>query len=465
MFYPDHAMRAAPLAVLLLLAACPETPGARPDAATASDGVLLSEAGLALCAAVGEACLPADPCGLNPRCGSDQLCRASGRRSCDDGIACTEDRCVTGGCEHRVAAGRCLIADRCYGEGEELGCGRCDPARSQTAWTPLTGKSCDDHNLCTVADQCQYGLCVGHFMSCSDGLPCTLDVCDGAGGCKHALAEGSCLIEQGCYDAGKTDPSGCLSCDPSVSPTKWTPRALICTIDGACHGAGEKDPSGCYQCDPVHAPGTWSKLDEVCKIGGQCLPAGTFHLSSCAVCDPGKDPGYWSPLPSGALTWSSFDHGLGGWTVTPPKSGVGWGISTERSLSTPGSLYYGDPALRSYRTGTVASSGTATAPALALPPAQKAYLGVQLFLDVESANNFDVLTILVNGKAQWVKSSSTVTSGDYRRWLPVLLDLSAFAGQSITIAVSFDTVDGLGNAGEGVYLDDLTVFMGCGSIF
>ncbi len=452
------------LPFLLVLAGCPETAAPRPDASARGDGLALAEAGLAICSAPGEPCLPADPCGLNPRCGNDRLCRAEGSRSCDDGILCTEDRCVLGGCEHSVAAGSCLIGGRCYGAGAEEGCGRCDPAKSRTAWTPLTGKSCDDGNLCTVSDSCQHGLCVGHFLSCSDSLPCTVDLCDGSGGCKHLLAEGACLIEQACYSAGQTDAAGCLSCEPSVSTRKWTPRTKVCTIDGACHGAGEKDATGCYECDPVHAPSAWTKLGDVCQIGGRCVAAGAPHLSGCALCDPARDPGYWSPLPSGSLSWSSFAK-LAGWSVTPPSGGVGWTLSSARFESAPSSLYYGDLATKSYQTGTAPNAGTATAPPLQLPAKQKAYLGFQLYLDVESASLFDVLTVLVNGKAQWVKGSSTVAPSDYRRWLPVLLDLSAFAGQAVTIAVSFETKDGLGNSGEGVYLDDLTVFMGCGTIF
>jgi hypothetical protein len=456
-------MRALPI-LLLLAAACPETPGVRPDASP-PDGLPLSEAGLAICRVPGEICIPADPCGLNPRCGSDLLCRVESQRSCDDGVVCTVDRCLLGGCEHTIASGSCLIEDRCFPAGAEEGCGRCDPALSSLAWTPLSGKSCDDRNLCTSSDQCQHGTCVGHTYSCNEGLPCTVDLCDGKGGCQHSLKEGACLIEQTCYAAAQTDPTGCLTCDPSITTSKWTARTMICTIDGACHGAGATDPTGCYACDPVHAPSSWTPIDDVCLIGGRCTGAGSVHLSGCAVCDPAKDPGYWSPLAAGALSWSSFDTGLGGWSLTPPTAGVGWGVSSARAQSAPNSLYYGNPASKSYRTGSAPNSGTVTAPSLTLPSQQKAFLGLQLFLDVENANAFDVLTVLVNGKPQWMKASTTVAPGDYRRWLPVLLDLSAFAGQSITVSVTFETKDGLGNTGEGVYLDDLTVFMGCGSIF
>jgi hypothetical protein len=451
------------LVFLVLLPACPAPTPPGSDGAVAGDGLLLSEAGLAICARPGAPCVPADPCGLSPRCGADLLCRSEGRRDCDDGIACTDDRCVRGGCENAVAVGHCLIEETCHGAGTTVGCGRCDPALSSTRWTPLSGKSCDDGNLCTRGDQCLQGLCVGQLYSCSDGLGCTLDACDGAGGCHHYLKSAACLIEQRCYQAQETDASGCSLCEPKSSTSAWTPRASVCKIDGVCHSQGAKDPTGCYECDALHLPDAWTPLAGVCRIGASCVAAGAPHASKCAHCDPAKSASYWSPKAGASLSWSSFG-GWDGWTASPPSSGVGWQLASARYVSEPSSLYYGSPAQKSYDTGGAPNAGTASSPPVQLPVKQRAYLALQLWLDVESADKFDVFTVLANGKAQWVKSAATVGAADYRRWLALLLDLSAFEGQPVVIQLAFDTKDGLSNSAEGIYVDDVTLLMGCGSI-
>lgn len=69
---------------------------------------------------------------------------------CDDGDECTEDSCEP-----------------------EAGCIN----------EPLTGTACDDADVCTLADHCDAGECVGAPIDCDDGELCTTDSCDPTGGC------------------------------------------------------------------------------------------------------------------------------------------------------------------------------------------------------------------------------------------------------------------------------------------
>ena len=69
---------------------------------------------------------------------------------CDDANPCTDDGCMgADGCEH----------------------------------LPLSGTECIDGNPCTIADNCQDGVCAGTAVDCDDENPCTDDGCDEEGGC------------------------------------------------------------------------------------------------------------------------------------------------------------------------------------------------------------------------------------------------------------------------------------------
>jgi hypothetical protein len=50
---------------------------------------------------------------------------------------------------------------------------------------------------------------------------------------------------------------------------------------------------------------------------------------------------------------------------------------------------------------------------------------------------------------------------NYKRWIPLEVDLSAFAGSDIILTLKMDTIDGWANTGEGIYLDAVTVLTNC----
>lgn len=452
---------ATPILVLLLWG-CPAPEPKAADGTPPDRGVQLSEAGLALCSMPAAYCTPADPCGLNPVCSAERLCLTSGARDCDDGVPCTEDRCVPGGCEHTVTDGYCLVEEVCHKKGATAGCGRCQPELSKTRWSPLDGDPCDDGNPCTKGDECKQGLCVGQSYTCADSLACTTDACDGQGGCKNLLDPTYCLIEKACYRNGETDATGCKVCDVAVSQTDWQGRANVCAIDGKCHTAGAKDPTGCFTCEPLHTPTAWTPLPDLCLISGTCVPKGSLHPSGCAACAPSTSSSGWTGLKGAAVLAESFDQGLGGYTTSKLNGKVGWQLSSARYTTPPASLYYGDPAALSYDSGS-SNSGSATPPLLDLPAGQKAYLSFQLYLDTETTSSYDLLQVRVAGKVLWNKATD-MKLGDYKKWTLVTLDLSPYAGQSIQVQFHFDTKDELNNQSEGIYIDDVTLLTSCGSL-
>jgi len=135
------------------------------------------------------------PCDDGNACTHHDQCVAAGETcagtpyDCDDGLSCTDDRCLGDGtCKHTLIANACLIDGACYGRGEENPenpCERCWPASSSTEWSSKPdGTACSDENECTINDKCVGGQCAsGAARICDDQNPCTDDLCDPATGC------------------------------------------------------------------------------------------------------------------------------------------------------------------------------------------------------------------------------------------------------------------------------------------
>lgn len=494
-----------PAILLLALIHCSDDNGGP----TPSDSGPSSDSTLWPCTEVDKACNAHDPCAIGAVCGKDHLCHPSFRQDCDDSLDCTTDTCGGPGlCVNTPKDGWCALPTKtggvtetkCYQNGEANPsdpCEACDTTEP-TKWSDASGATCDDENLCTKNDVCQDGVCQGTYYAneCADGLACTDDICDGNGGCSKALQPGHCVIDNTCYKDGEkdaggcavcdstkdahawtvlpnqckiggicfqpgaTDTTGCGVCDPTKSVSAWSPAPNACLIQGACYASGATDTTGCGTCDPTKSTTAWTLSATVCLIQGACHQSGAKSPSGCGLCDPTKSSTTWTPVSGSTTQVVGFESGLGGFTVDAPVQGVGWAISQKRAKSGSASLRYGDPQAGDYDTGA-ANSGNATLAAVALPAGQKSALYFWLYLDTETSDGFDVLSVKVGTQVLWKKSATTVSTDSYRSWIPVEVDLSAFAGQSVSIVFNFDTKDAWSNSGEGVYLDDVTVVLGC----
>jgi hypothetical protein len=264
----------------------------------------------------GNSCTHSDKCATGV-CGGTAY-------SCDDHLSCTTDTCNgLGGCGHTVQAGSCLIGGSCYSSGATNGmCRECQPASSQTDWTYVAGKSCNDGNACTHTDVCTAGGvddtgCGGTAYSCDDSLACTSDSCDGSGGCSNLLQAGYCLIGGACYATGATNGM-CRECQPGVNSGGWTyvsgkacndgdpcTHTDICTAGGsddtACHGTSYScdDSKGCTA-DTCDGAGGCSHAVQsgYCFIGNACYADGTVSVANpCQRCWASSSPTAWSNVP------------------------------------------------------------------------------------------------------------------------------------------------------------------------
>jgi hypothetical protein len=145
------------------------------------------------CAGAAYSCAPTPPCEAASSCDGKGGCTPTFKPKgapCDDGQACTKnDQCDAGKCAgsaYSCTPGPCESASTCDGKG--------------CAATPKPdGTSCDDGDLCTRADGCKAGLCLG-----SDPVQCpATDECHEVGACAPATGT--------CSNPPKADGTACSS--------------------------------------------------------------------------------------------------------------------------------------------------------------------------------------------------------------------------------------------------------------
>ncbi|MCL2822624.1 MAG: hypothetical protein FWD57_01410 [Polyangiaceae bacterium] len=254
--------------------------------------------------------------------------RPAGSTCSSDGLSCTLNACSSvGNCDPVIYPAWCLIDGKCVGnhgaeiddDGNVVDCMECNVAKSQDEYSKKPkGEICssEDGDI-KIIDTCDDGVChhdpridcriggedvlggaINPANDCewcsagdnpgswtlkaagsacsSDGLPCTDDVCDADGECKHNLT-GGCIIDNACVPVGpKSADEPCEICDPAKSTTQWvhseSKECNPCTEDSECP-AGEECVSG--ECVP----------EPECKTGVDC-PSGVCEDGVCVPKKP-----------------------------------------------------------------------------------------------------------------------------------------------------------------------------------
>ena len=272
---------------------------------------------------------PLLPEGGAPDAGTEMPC--VGSVDCDDGVACTDDRCLGGLCAHSFVDSECLATECGVALCLATGCStraddaRCDDAIACTVDRCSASGTCshepDDASCtvvpggtCSATDDCQYptcnsdtcapqpsmcrgGVCDGNTcmrpsscagatptccasacvaLLCDDGNPCTDDSC-GAAGCVHTARTGSCNDGNPCTSGDICTSGVCVgsACD-DFNP---------CTSDSCSPGVGCTTadlPNGTACNDGDACPG------DTCR-GGMCTSASCLDGS---VPDAGFDAGF-----------------------------------------------------------------------------------------------------------------------------------------------------------------------------
>lgn len=227
---------------------------------------------------------------------------------CDDGLACTEDRCdpATGTCIATLSPGFCLIEGACQPTGlpqPGFQCRRCDPVRSALDWSlDDAGTPCEDGDLCTDDDRCDdQGACrPGPRRTCPGPAPrCEGDVLvTGGAACEAETGE--------CYTFEDREPCP-FGCDPDRVSCRPDPCAGVRCQDppgpcfdpigvceaGTCHytaleaGSPCDDADPCTDADVCDDARTCAGVPRVCDPPSpRCTPEGDLRTFQPGTCDP-----------------------------------------------------------------------------------------------------------------------------------------------------------------------------------
>gem|GEM_PF-4291254 len=386
----------------------------------------------------GATCTDGDACTRGDKCVGSR-CAPGAVVSCDDNDPCTADSCDrnSGACAHTPidgpgcgppCGGTCNDNNRCTTD-------TCDAATNQCAFARIEG-CCQADAECVDADACTTDTCTNnrcqHTPStspscnpnacrsdrdCNDGIPCTTDRCDTATGVyKNTRTSDCCSTDMDCND------SSACTVDVCVATFGLCVNANLPCDDG--------DPCTLDSCDPArgcrHAP------DPACACQPEILWSRNFSASE------------------------TLDMTVeGGLTVT-------WRVDGVRYQSAPRACRFGDSDGTDYATG-FRVFGRATGPTISIP-AETVTVNFNVWLDIDATRGEDLFTVrLISGNANallWSRDAIPATS--YRQWVPVSLTVPAsFAGSDAQVRFVFDSVNGNGNTGQGVFIDDIVVKTTC----
>lgn len=176
-----------------------------------------------------------------------------------------------------------------------------------------------------------------------------------------------------------------------------------------------------------------------------------------------------------AIYSTSFEDNFVGWalTDTQPTDSVSWQTSTFAATEGLAAAYLGDPETMTFETGEPVKA-SCTSPELSLPAALGPDTSLRLAFDLRLETEWDgsfylnplgidrlSLDVLTNTLPVEIWSSDEIGGTTAGQWEHIVVDLSPWAGSSIQVRFTFDSVDGAMNGFEGVLLDDLRVDKTC----
>ena len=185
----------------------------------------------------------------------DGECEVDDGPCCDDGVECTVDTMdMKGNCLHAPDSALCDDGKYCNGnetcdsetdciEGEapelsdNVDCtvDTCDEDNDTVLHEP-NDTLCQDGNVCNGAEACdaQADCQAGEALECDDGVKCTADSCDKAGGCFAVANDESCDDEKPCTKDWCDKVEGCKSQEDC-------PEGESCDEAGQCSGDSDGD--------------------------------------------------------------------------------------------------------------------------------------------------------------------------------------------------------------------------------
>jgi hypothetical protein len=329
---------------------------------------------------------------------------------------------------------------QCSGDPDCISAHYCKSGNCSTGICIYVNSCCENNEGCNDGDVCTNDSCLNKKcifapiakcceteFDCNDKNPCTMDICSGYGGqCSNEWIAGCCLKN--------------LDCDDKDICTKDLCSNNLCEHPYICCKTDE-------ECDDN---------DDKCTIdkctGGFCKYELTGEEGCCKE----------------MIFDADFDKGEDGkFTLSPAAANnVGWHyITNAKATSSPGSLYYGNPAAKNFDSGSQ-NSGSAKTGEIKLPEGLEIILSFELYQDTETGGYYDELVVSIEDVTDSktyskVWSNSVMSYEQYKKFTEIKLNLSAFAGKTVVITLFFDTKDSVANSTEGIYVDDFLVKTTC----
>ncbi len=200
-------------------------------------------------------------------CDPQEGCRAGSTPDCDDGVACTVDRCEESErpspCVHTADDTLCVADDPCRINGV------CDASEDCQYQDAEEGTPCD--LLPNLAEICQDGACVSQCSGnddCNDEIACTVDTCNLESGlCTHEPQHESC--DDGVFCNGPEQCQAGLGCVQGDAPN--CNDDIACTVDRCSN-----EDATC-----LHTPDHGLCADEEPCTENLCQPESSEDESGC----------------------------------------------------------------------------------------------------------------------------------------------------------------------------------------
>ena len=163
-----------------------------------------------------------------------------------------------------------------------------------------------------------------------------------------------------------------------------------------------------------------------------------------------------------SLLSDDVESGTGSWTTSDGPVGSNlWHRETDSTCNSPQSgsamWYYGQNSTCTFN-DTATNSGYLTSGTMVLPAGRTAQLSFWYATKTEGGTWYDARYVQIsdNGGA-WTDLAQITDEDDPLVWREKVIDLTAYAGQSIMIRFLFDTGDALANDYKGWFIDDIDV--------
>jgi cysteine-rich repeat protein len=254
----------------------PSTCTTLPAGTSCDDGLFCN--GTDTCSAAGCTIHTGDPCVSGAECDnvcnelSDSCVAPFGTPCTDDGNACTDDECDGfGSCTHPDNFGPCDDGIFCNGQ-DFCSNGSCSFHDGDPCSFNECASTCDE--IAAACDPDAAGT-----PCFDDGNACTLDQCDGAGGCAHPPGPSGvpCPDDGNVCTADQCDGAGACAHPPGPSGVSCPDDGNVCTTD-QCDGAGAcahlPGPSG-IPCPDDGSPCTNDQCDAMGVCAHPPVPSGT----------------------------------------------------------------------------------------------------------------------------------------------------------------------------------------------